>query len=453
MKMGYVLNVLKNKTKKRRKKMQHLDFKKLVRFIKTDKEDIWKLYFDLDYEFWKGDSNSWIIGIPKSDKIANIGITAHYDTVLEDSKWYKKEKDGRKIFWDKRRTTLFGEVNGDDRAGCYGIYEVAKRAEYKPYVLLFDEEESGSIGCKHFIKNYKSIAKDLKLDFIGNCGFFISLDRKGEKDAVFYTSDNPDFIKYIEEYGFKEEIGLYSDITLLEKEYKKCGVNLSVGYKENHTDHETLNIKVLDNTIGKVIEICNDNGKNNHNFKYIPTYNSIKGYSCYTGTKWIDKLRKGKSSGIMAKKFHTLTGKNDCFEDICDNCSKTTSVKVVKEYNGYKEYVLCKKCRKLFYKDELELDNLGLDYIDEQNVSCEVCGIKTPKNELYQINNEIICEDCYFALYSDKIDDDGHIDRICDYCGEVSKTMYSSVWDSFLCTKCYNEISYENQKTIPQIRF
>ena len=82
--------------------------------------------------------------------------------------------------------------------------------------------------------------------------YLIQLDRRGACDCVFYDCANGDFIKFIETYGFIEAKGSFSDISFLMPAWKVCGVNLSVGYANEHSVSEILHINVLFRTIDKV---------------------------------------------------------------------------------------------------------------------------------------------------------------------------------------------------------
>jgi len=431
--------------------MINLDVKKLVRFIKSEPIDIGKQYLDLDYKFYASKGNEYLLGIPNSDKIANIGITAHYDIVMEGIKG--------DIYWDKRRNVMFGKVSGDDRAGCYGIYEVAKRAEYKPYILLFDGEESGSIGCQWFLDNYEDIVDKLKLDFVSKCNFFISLDREGENDAVFYTSQNSDYIKYIESFGFKEEYGMYSDITIMERHFKKCGVNLSIGYKNNHTIQETLDLAILGRTIGRVIKICEDSGKTNTKYEYIPTFEEGY-YRRNYGNVWggfdrfqNDKIFKKHDKDIN-RRFQTIQDKNPTV-GTCDNCYCERPLKIVKENDGYVLYKLCKKCRKKFYKGKLDISDMGTDYEQEEIIGeysglpCDSCGTLMFDGG-YEVPNGVICEDCYIEIEKDTPRTE---DYPCDYCGSDDDVEFDEINNAYLCSKCKEGMFWKNEDVEANINF
>jgi hypothetical protein len=221
---------------------------KLLRFLMCDSERLKQFFYAVDDYKWIYSKN-YIMGYPKTNAI-NVMITAHYDTVINDGKACCN------MFMDKKRQVIFGACRGDDRAGCYAVYKIITESKVKPFVVLCDKEEASREGSENFIKDYETNLKQFKFpDFMNGALFYIALDRQGNNDAVYYTSNNGKFEKFIKKAGFKEAEGSISDIKLFEEEYKKCGVNLSIGYTNNHTCQELLNVQTVEKTICKVKNI------------------------------------------------------------------------------------------------------------------------------------------------------------------------------------------------------
>lgn len=168
-----------------------------------------------------------------------IALVAHMDTV------FSFPPDD--VFYDPRRGVLWSPdgLGADDRAGIYAIIEILKTG-LRPHIIFTTDEEKGCIGATALSK-YACPFKELK--------FMIQLDRRGVCDCVFYDCYNPKFIRYIEDFGFVEAQGSFSDISTLCPAWQVCGVNLSVGYENEHSYQETLNINHLWATIKKVINI------------------------------------------------------------------------------------------------------------------------------------------------------------------------------------------------------
>ena len=164
-----------------------------------------------------------------------ILLVAHIDTVFDEPP--------KELIYDKFNDMIFsfsGGIGGDDRCGVYAIVEILKK--YKPHVLFTEDEEIGLIGA------YKAIEKLDKPDV----KYIIEIDRRGNKDCVFYNCYNKDFINYIESFGFVTDFGSYSDISVLGEQWGIAAVNLSSGYYNEHTDQEYIVFSELQGTIKKI---------------------------------------------------------------------------------------------------------------------------------------------------------------------------------------------------------
>lgn len=146
-------------------------------------------------------------------------------------------------------------LGADDRAGVYAIHTLVKMlpAAERPHILLTDGEESGGYGVDRFIK-------DQVLDsYTGDLNMLIEFDRMGADEAVTYSGDLPDYIAtYLEDRGWRTGHGSYTDIASLIDVYKVPGVNLSVGYYNQHTGAETLVVDLLEMTISRALKIIKD---------------------------------------------------------------------------------------------------------------------------------------------------------------------------------------------------
>jgi hypothetical protein len=240
-----------------------------------------------------------------------ICLIAHLDTVFmsppnEDDFLYDSEK---KILWTPHGTGF------DDRAGVAAILEILN-AKYRPSIIFTQGEEDFGIGATSLICKYKQSP-------FNKCNALIELDRKGEKDCVFYQCDNQEFIKYIEKFGYEKSIGSFSDISIIAPKWRIAAVNLSIGYLEEHTIAERLNIEWYQNSISRLYKIL-DNSKHMKFYKYIkaPKNNFIYDYLEYD---------------------------NVCF--FCNNHLEKYKYKIVTE-NGLK-IKCCNNCYKEFYTNHL----------------------------------------------------------------------------------------------------
>lgn len=168
-----------------------------------------------------------------------VGVVAHLDTVFHFPPEQFFHDTNKNVFWSPEGAGF------DDRAGVYAIIKLLQKG-LRPTVIFTCGEEKGGIGAKEL-----AARADLKpsLDFL------IELDRQGANEAVYYQCGNTEFMNYIESFGFVHEIGTFSDISILCPAWKICGVNLSVGYVNEHTYGEHLYFDHLLATINKVTAI------------------------------------------------------------------------------------------------------------------------------------------------------------------------------------------------------
>lgn len=131
-------------------------------------------------------------------------------------------------------------IGGDDRAGVYMILQIIKK--YRCHVLFCEDEEIGGIGA------HKFVGSDIK----PAVNYIVELDRRGSDDAVFYDCDNPAFTKFVTGFGFKEEFGSFSDISVIAPALQVAAVNISAGYYCEHSRHEYVNLPVMEKNIERV---------------------------------------------------------------------------------------------------------------------------------------------------------------------------------------------------------
>ena len=211
-----------------------------------------------------------------------IALVAHMDTVFD--------KPVTDMFYDSRKNVIWSPqgLGADDRAGVYSIIQIL-RAGFRPHVILTTDEEKGCLGAGELAKLPCPFEK---LQYV------IELDRRGTNDCVFYDCENPQFVDYVEQFGFTEAYGSFSDICEICPEWGVAGVNLSVGYQDEHSYQELLYVGPMLATIEKVKRMLSEDDI--PFFKYVPSpyswnwknwgkdgwdekYDSKAfGYGCYT---------------------------------------------------------------------------------------------------------------------------------------------------------------------------
>jgi hypothetical protein len=110
----------------------------------------------------------------------------------------------------------------------------------------------------------------------------------GYNDCVFYSCDNEEFINYIEAYGFVWSFGSFSDISTLMPELGIAGVNLSVGYIEEHSETEYWRINWANETYNKVIAMLSSPPE--ETFKYIKGKGVVDDWSIFPWIKDIPQM-------------------------------------------------------------------------------------------------------------------------------------------------------------------
>jgi hypothetical protein len=137
-------------------------------------------------------------------------------------------------------------IGGDDRCGVFIIMELLK--ELDCHVLFTEDEEVGGQGAIRFCESGIS----------PNVQFIVEFDRQGKDDAVFYNCDNPDFMAFVERYGFREEIGSFSDISYIAPALAIGAVNLSSGYYHAHSHREIIRIADVESVIKRATRLISN---------------------------------------------------------------------------------------------------------------------------------------------------------------------------------------------------
>lgn len=185
----------------------------------------------------------------KKDRVV---LVAHIDTVWDKS--YKSANDEKQsvIFENgifKGTNPNLG-IGADDRAGCAMLWSLRNSGHS---LLLLDGEEQGKIGANYLKKTNKKLFKELNRH-----QFMIEFDWIATNGCLYNQVDNTDkFKKYIEATlnftDSKAKGG--TDLAILCRNI--CGVNLGVGYRNHHTQNETLVLSEWENTFNKVSEFLN----------------------------------------------------------------------------------------------------------------------------------------------------------------------------------------------------
>ena len=206
-----------------------------------------------------------------------VMVTAHLDTV--------HKAPPKQICYSNDGNILMSPqgIGGDDRVGVWAILQILKT--HKPHVLFCEDEEAGAHGARKFIKS--GIEPDIK--------YIIGLDRRGKNDAVFYDCANEKFTEFVTSFGFKETFGSFSDISIIAPALSVAAVNLSVGFFNEHTKHEYIDLSATKKTIKRVKLMLETKTEK---FEYIPYEWGGKWGNIWENFDYSDTMELVELSGV-----------------------------------------------------------------------------------------------------------------------------------------------------------
>lgn len=162
-------------------------------------------------------------------------LVSHIDQVAHchHSKDFKAIETKDIIFGYSPGKRRFENPGADDKNGIFICLECLKKYDTIK-IAFFREEETGCAG-----------SSNADMPFFNDVRFVIQPDRKGNSDLItsigFSELCSDEFIKAVkpEEWGYKENNGLLTDVTVLKGNGMGVScVNLSCGYYNAHSGHE-----------------------------------------------------------------------------------------------------------------------------------------------------------------------------------------------------------------------
>lgn len=173
-----------------------------------------------------------------------VCLIAHGDTYWDLLRGYDTFVD-REIGFEKGR--FFSMTDGcglgaDDRAGCAILWLLRDLGHS---LLITDGEESHGQGATWLVGYNRDIADEIN----GEHQFLIQFDRRNGKDYKCYEVGTDEFRSYVEKKtGYTEpNRSSFTDIVALCD--RIAGVNLSIGYSDEHTSAESLKYSEWENTL------------------------------------------------------------------------------------------------------------------------------------------------------------------------------------------------------------
>jgi len=183
----------------------------------------------------------------------NVTVCAHIDTACDRGTGPQKVWDYEKkemvdapaktkdrdmyLYYDRQKEVFWCPegLGADDRAGVHAAFHLYDTMFPRPNLLFLDEEESGCTGARDAATEGKTVLK--------NTLFFVEFDRRGVLECIFYQNEPKPFEDYVVSFGLTKEMGTMSDVGTLSRELEICGVNLSIGYIDEHRNTERLYMK------------------------------------------------------------------------------------------------------------------------------------------------------------------------------------------------------------------
>lgn len=185
----------------------------------------------------------------RGSRLNKVLLVAHADTFWDREYGYDPGPTQKIQIEDGNIRAVNEEfgLGADDRAGCAMLWLLKDLGHS---LLVTNGEENGQKGAKWLMSHNKDIADEINQDH----QFVIELDRRNVGDFKCYDVGTDEFRSYVaQKTGYTEpDLGSWTDIRILCQEIE--GVNLSIGYHNEHGNQEYLNIAEWEHTLEVVRE-------------------------------------------------------------------------------------------------------------------------------------------------------------------------------------------------------
>jgi hypothetical protein len=135
-------------------------------------------------------------------------------------------------------------LGADDRAGCAILWALMDLGHS---LLITDGEEKGRMGSRFLMEDPAN--RDIAEEINNTHGFAVQFDRRNARDFKCYDVGTDEFRAYVAKMtGYTEpDRSSYTDITMICRRIP--GVNLSIGYYQEHTVDEYLVLEEWQHTV------------------------------------------------------------------------------------------------------------------------------------------------------------------------------------------------------------
>jgi hypothetical protein len=212
------------------------DHSDLMEFLGMQVEDsacVMDRFAGLEGSTTRGSGRQAFVFVPGS-KRDRVVLVAHADTV-----W-----DGGGLIRGSKRSPILADgvvragsrsvgLGADDRAGCAILWQLRNSGHS---LLVTSGEEFGCQGSRWLMDANSDIAEEI------NAGhqFMVEFDRKNGRDFKCYNVGTPEFRAYVGSMTGYTEPDFRSSTDIVTLCRTICGVNLSVGYRNEHSIGECL---------------------------------------------------------------------------------------------------------------------------------------------------------------------------------------------------------------------
>ena len=182
----------------------------------------------------------------RGQRTNKVLLVAHADTFWDDPTGRSSNMKRELVLSNgvfKSSNVTYG-IGADDRAGCAMLWLLK---DFGHSLLITDGQEKGGRGSQWLMTDIENA--DIAEEINAEHQFMIQLDRRHGSDFKCYSVGTDEFRDYVQRmtnYTEPDRFS-YTDIVTLCK--KITGVNLSVGYYNEHSWRETLSIDEWQNTL------------------------------------------------------------------------------------------------------------------------------------------------------------------------------------------------------------
>jgi hypothetical protein len=211
-------------------------------------DGVFDCFLEIPGAIYRGDGLERFLYV-RGSRSNKVLLVAHADTFW-DREYGPDPGPVHKIKIEDGNITAVNEEFGlgaDDRAGCAVLWLLKDLGHS---LLVTNGEENGQTGSSWLMSENKAIADEINRDH----QFVIEFDRRNGRDFKCYDVGTDEFRSYVaEKTGYTEPDRRSStDIKILCRDI--AGVNLSIGYHNEHHDNEHLKIAEWENTLNVVKE-------------------------------------------------------------------------------------------------------------------------------------------------------------------------------------------------------